>query len=113
MTASGRNDVPGHFGLGVPVPMVVVASPWSIGGWVCSETFDRTSIIRFLEARFGVKPRISPRGAGRPAETSQARSTSPERAAGTRPCPTPRLTSRSTMNATPATSLPAASEQYA
>ncbi len=60
MTPSGRNDVPGHFGLGMRVPMVV-ASPWSMGGWVCSETFDHTSIIRFLEARFGVKsPNISP-----------------------------------------------------
>ncbi|GAP54133.1 non-hemolytic phospholipase C, partial [Arthrobacter sp. Hiyo6] len=27
---------------------MIVASPWSMGGWVCSETFDHTSIIRFL-----------------------------------------------------------------
>lgn len=54
MTYSGDADVPGHFGLGVRVPMVVV-SPWSMGGWVCSETFDHTSIVRFIEARFGVK----------------------------------------------------------
>jgi phospholipase C len=33
---------------------MTVISPWSTGGWVCSETFDHTSIIRFLEARFGV-----------------------------------------------------------
>ncbi|MDQ4503071.1 phosphocholine-specific phospholipase C [Sinomonas sp. ASV322] len=59
MTASGHKDVPGHFGLGVRVPMIV-ASPWSMGGWVCSETFDHTSIVQFLEARFGVKsPNIS------------------------------------------------------
>lgn len=59
-TAVGHADAPGHFGLGVRVPMIVV-SPWSTGGWVCSETFDHTSIVRFLEARFGVKsPNISP-----------------------------------------------------
>ncbi|TCV94766.1 phospholipase C [Luteibacter rhizovicinus] len=40
-------------GLGVRVPMIVV-SPWTRGGWVCSETFDHTSVLRFLETRFGV-----------------------------------------------------------
>src|SRR6185436_15538904 len=25
---------------------------WSKGGWVCSEVFDHTSLIRFLERRF-------------------------------------------------------------
>jgi len=35
-------------GLGYRVPMVV-ASPWSRGGWVCSEVFDHTSPIQFLE----------------------------------------------------------------
>ena len=31
------------------------------GGWVCSETFDHTSLIRFIEARFGVdEPNITP-----------------------------------------------------
>jgi phospholipase C len=35
-------------------------SPWSRGGWVCSETFDHTSVLRFLEKRFGVEePNIS------------------------------------------------------
>ena len=59
MTFSGKSDAPGNFGLGVRVPMIV-ASPWSMGGWVCSETFDHTSIVRFLEARFGVtSPNIS------------------------------------------------------
>jgi phospholipase C len=49
----------GAYGLGVRVPMLVV-SPWSKGGWVCSETFDHTSILRFLEQRFGVRePNIS------------------------------------------------------
>lgn len=43
--------VTGPYGLGPRVPMIVV-SPWSKGGWVCSETFDHTSIIRFIERRF-------------------------------------------------------------
>jgi phospholipase C len=34
------------------VPMLVV-SPWSKGGYVCSELFDHTSVIRFIETRFG------------------------------------------------------------
>ncbi|MBO0511693.1 phosphocholine-specific phospholipase C, partial [Streptomyces beijiangensis] len=50
----------GPYGLGQRVPMTVV-SPWSTGGYVCSETFDHTSIIRFMEKRFGVgEPNISP-----------------------------------------------------
>ncbi len=50
----------GPYGLGARVPMLVI-SPWSKGGWVCSETFDHTSIIRFIEKRFGVtEPNISP-----------------------------------------------------
>jgi phospholipase C len=47
------------YGPGPRVPMYVV-SPWSRGGWVNSHSFDHTSIIRFLEACFGVKePNIS------------------------------------------------------
>ena len=41
-------------GLGVRVPLLVV-SPWTIGGYVCSEVFDHTSVIRFLERWTGVK----------------------------------------------------------
>jgi phospholipase C len=41
----------GPFGLGVRVPMIVI-SPWSKGGWVNSEVFDHTSLIRFIEQRF-------------------------------------------------------------
>jgi phospholipase C len=48
------------YGLGPRVPMYVV-SPWSRGGWVNSQTFDHSSVIRFLEARFGIhEPNISP-----------------------------------------------------
>jgi phospholipase C len=40
-------------GLGFRVPMTVI-SPWSRGGYVCSEVFDHTSIIQFIERRFGI-----------------------------------------------------------
>ncbi len=42
----------GPIGLGVRVPMIVV-SPWSKGGFVNSQVFDHTSLIRFIETRFG------------------------------------------------------------
>ncbi len=32
---------------------MTVVSPWTRGGWVCSQVFDHTSVLRFLEARFG------------------------------------------------------------
>jgi phospholipase C len=41
----------GPYGLGVRVPLLVV-SPWSRGGWVNSQVFDHTSLIKFIEARF-------------------------------------------------------------
>jgi len=41
----------GPYGLGMRVPMIVI-SPWSKGGWVSSEVFDHTSLIRFIEARY-------------------------------------------------------------
>ena len=48
------------YGPGTRVPCLVV-SPWSRGGWVNSEVFDHTSVLRFLEQRFGVQePNISP-----------------------------------------------------
>ncbi|TML75096.1 MAG: phospholipase, partial [Actinobacteria bacterium] len=46
--------VAGPIGLGFRVPMLVV-SPFSRGGYVCSERFDHTSTLRFLETRFGVR----------------------------------------------------------
>ncbi|MDQ1034954.1 phospholipase C [Streptomyces sp. V3I8] len=58
--AGSPTHVAGPYGLGPRVPMLVV-SPWSKGGYVCSETLDHTSIVRFLERRFGVEePNISP-----------------------------------------------------
>jgi phospholipase C len=48
------------YGLGARVPMYVV-SPFSRGGFVNSQVFDHTSVIRFCEARFGVmEPNITP-----------------------------------------------------
>jgi phospholipase C len=38
----------GPIGLGFRVPMIV-ASPWSRGGWVNSQLFDQTSTLQFLE----------------------------------------------------------------
>ncbi|KJY34253.1 phospholipase, partial [Streptomyces sp. NRRL S-444] len=35
-------------GLGFRVPMLVM-SPWTRGGWVSSEVFDHTSVLRFME----------------------------------------------------------------
>ncbi|WP_137993199.1 phosphocholine-specific phospholipase C [Streptomyces vilmorinianum] len=47
-------------GLGIRVPLLVV-SPWSVGGYVCSETFDHTSVVRFLEKLTGIEePNITP-----------------------------------------------------
>ena len=52
---SGRHPI----GLGIRTPAIVV-SPWSRGGHVCSELFDHTSVIRFMERCFGVRePNIS------------------------------------------------------
>jgi phospholipase C len=53
----GSTTVPNDgrvYGPGPRVPMYVI-SPWSRGGWVNSQVFDHTSVLRFLEARFGVK----------------------------------------------------------
>jgi phospholipase C len=47
----------GAYGLGTRVPMLVV-SPWSKGGFVCSEVFDHTSVIQFIERRFGSRPNV-------------------------------------------------------
>jgi phospholipase C len=41
-------------GAGFRVPCIIV-SPWTAGGWVCSETFDHTSVLQFLENFTGVR----------------------------------------------------------
>jgi phospholipase C len=56
---SVAQGIRGPIGLGFRVPMLVV-SPFSRGGLVCSDVFDHTSTLRFLETRFGVKvPNLS------------------------------------------------------
>jgi phospholipase C len=50
---------PGEFvgelpvGGGFRVPCIIV-SPWTAGGWVCSEPFDHTSVLRLVERVTGV-----------------------------------------------------------
>jgi len=56
---AAAQGIRGPIGLGFRVPMLVV-SPFSRGGLVCSHTFDHTSTLRFLETRFGVEvPNLS------------------------------------------------------
>ncbi|MFT4019111.1 MAG: phospholipase C, phosphocholine-specific [Agriterribacter sp.] len=43
-----EDDRESPIGLGFRVPLVI-ASPWTRGGWVCSEVFDLTSPIQFME----------------------------------------------------------------
>ncbi|MFJ4922560.1 phosphocholine-specific phospholipase C [Streptomyces sp. NPDC088725] len=46
-------------GLGMRVPLLIV-SPWTVGGYVCSQVFDHTSVVRFLEEWTGVaEPNIT------------------------------------------------------
>ena len=53
------SGIAGPIGLGFRVPMLVL-SPFSRGGRICSQTFDHTSQLRFIEERFGVTaPNIS------------------------------------------------------
>jgi phospholipase C len=57
VTTSNPN---GPIGLGTRVPFLAI-SPWSKGGYVNSQVFDHTSVIQFIEKRFGVHERnISP-----------------------------------------------------
>jgi phospholipase C len=65
-TVSTENEIittsapAGPAGLGTRVPLIAI-SPWSKGGYVNSQVFDHTSVIRFIEQRFGVHERnISP-----------------------------------------------------
>jgi phospholipase C len=47
-------------GAGFRVPCLIV-SPWTQGGWIASDTFDHTSVLRFLETLTGVTiPNITP-----------------------------------------------------
>ncbi|HEY3725920.1 MAG TPA: alkaline phosphatase family protein [Solirubrobacteraceae bacterium] len=56
---AAAGGIHGPIGLGFRVPMLIV-SPFSRGGLVCSDVFDHTSMLRFLETRFGVEvPNLS------------------------------------------------------
>jgi phospholipase C len=41
-------------GGGFRVPCIII-SPWTAGGWVCSQPFDHTSVLQFLEKFTGVQ----------------------------------------------------------
>jgi phospholipase C len=56
---SVAGGISGPIGLGFRVPTFVI-SPFSRGGFVCSDMFDHTSLLRFLETRFGAEvPNLS------------------------------------------------------
>ena len=56
---AAAGGITGPVGLGFRVPALVI-SPFSRGGYVCSELFDHTSLLRFIETRFGVEvPNLS------------------------------------------------------
>jgi phospholipase C len=50
---SAAHGIAGPIGLGFRVPTLIV-SPFSRGGYVNSDVFDHTSLLRLLETRFGV-----------------------------------------------------------
>jgi phospholipase C len=55
----GNPPILGPIGLGFRVPMLIL-SPFSRGGFVSSDVFDHTSVLRFLETRFGAEvPNLS------------------------------------------------------
>ncbi|MGO4213382.1 alkaline phosphatase family protein [Terriglobus sp. YAF25] len=57
--ASVLRGISGPIGLGFRVPMLVI-SPFTRGGFISSDTFDHTSVLRFLETRFGAEvPNLS------------------------------------------------------
>jgi phospholipase C len=58
-TVVGSPAITGPIGLGFRVPMLII-SPFGRGGFVSSDLFDHTSVLRFLETRFGAEvPNLS------------------------------------------------------
>jgi len=56
---AAADGITGPLGLGFRTACLVV-SPFSRGGYLCSGTFDHTSLLRFIETRFGVEvPNLS------------------------------------------------------
>jgi len=57
--ATVEGSINGPIGLGFRVPMLII-SPFSRGGFISSDLFDHTSVLRFLETRFGAEvPNLS------------------------------------------------------
>jgi phospholipase C len=58
--SSNSDGLAGPIGGGFRVPCLII-SPWTMGGWIASETFDHTSTLQFLEQLTGVTiPNITP-----------------------------------------------------
>ena len=58
-TVIGSPAITGPIGLGFRVPTLII-SPFTRGGFVSSDLFDHTSVLRFLETRFGAEvPNLS------------------------------------------------------
>jgi phospholipase C len=58
-TVVGSPAISGPIGLGFRVPLLII-SPFSRGGFVSSDLFDHTSVLRFLETLFGAEvPNLS------------------------------------------------------
>src|ERR1700732_5356553 len=58
-TVAGSPAISGPIGLGFRVPLLII-SPFSRGGFVSSDLFDHTSVLRFLETLFGAEvPNLS------------------------------------------------------
>ena len=56
---AAAQGITGPIGLGFRNVCLVI-SPFSRGGYVCSQTFDHTSLLRFIETRWGVEvPNLS------------------------------------------------------
>jgi phospholipase C len=82
----------GPIGLGFRVPMLVI-SPFSRGGLVCSKTFDHTSVLRFLERRFGPEvPNLSRWRRARTGDMTQAFNFAATADTTVPPLPAPSLT---------------------
>ncbi|PWT86030.1 MAG: phospholipase [Acidobacteria bacterium] len=58
-TSQGSPAINGPIGLGFRVPAMII-SPFTRGGLISSDLFDHTSVLRFLETRFGAEvPNLS------------------------------------------------------
>ncbi len=106
VAASG---IAGPIGLGFRVPMLVV-SPFTRGGLVCSEVFDHTSMLRFLETRFGVEvPNLSAWRRGVTGDLTGAFDFAARPRYGRPPLPSPGSASDAACTSNPPVTVPAQS----